>query len=210
MKRARRGWVNSPSPDENTRPVRSALVESNTLDPGPHSTPGGQVLPAMWMHVALGWQSSVLTRPSGFPFSCESPPEDVRVVTGYSNGTCTINDPAGKGNPQFKGGSNRSIGKGIKESAHAFEGAISSTHGSNYEPLGYPKVINDSALPPEALGPRRTPLAVSSAYGSLRPSEWAVFFQEASPGHQLYLADVHGMVSATPPPRPTGVLLEMG
>ena len=50
-------------------------------------------------------------------------------------------------NQQFKGGYpygfNSSIGNGIKYSASAFELAISSTNGSNFEPLWYHKVINN-------------------------------------------------------------------
>ena len=71
----------------------------------------------------------------------------VLVVTGYSNGSYTVHDPAGKWNQQFKGGypfgSNSTIGKGIQYSTSAFELAISSTNGSNFEPLWYHKVIND-------------------------------------------------------------------
>ena len=71
----------------------------------------------------------------------------VLVVTGYGNGSYTVNDPAGKWNQQFKGGYpygyNASIGKGIKYPAGKFEQAVSTLNGAGFEPLWYYEVIDN-------------------------------------------------------------------
>ena len=70
----------------------------------------------------------------------------VVVVTDYSAGVYTVNDPGGEWNQLFKGvypfGWNSTVGKGITYDANSFEMAISTSNGYASMPIWYHEVTN--------------------------------------------------------------------
>ncbi len=70
----------------------------------------------------------------------------VMLTLGYGGGKYTVHDPAGQWNQNFKGGYGSgwapTAGKYVKYNEGAFELAVASLNGYDYEPLWYSEIIN--------------------------------------------------------------------